>query len=120
MWRRAEATQPARARHRNQVTDATVWSQAPTVLLVLLGAVGLGRTWFGVGLALAYGLGMAATLTAAGLLLLGLRDRPDRFRPSDGLRRRTARLVAGTPVLTALLVLVVGIGLTARGVAGSI
>ena len=62
----------------------------------------------------------AVGLTAAGLLLLGLRDRPDRFRPSDGLRRRTARLVAGTPVLTALLVLVVGIGLTARGVAGSI
>ena len=93
---------------------------SPTALLVLLGAVGLGRTWFGVGLALAYGLGMAATLTAAGLLLLGLRDRLDRFRPSDGLRRRTARLVAATPVLTALLVLVVGIGLTARGVAGSI
>ena len=89
-------------------------------MLVLLGAIGLGRTWFGVGLVLAYGLGMAATLTAAGLLLVGLRDRLDRVRPSDRVRRRTARLVAATPVITALLVLVVGLGLTARGVTGSI
>jgi hypothetical protein len=42
---------------------------------VLLGAIALGRTWFGVLLIVAYGLGMAATLTAAGLVLLRLRDR---------------------------------------------
>ena len=53
---------------------------SPTALLVLLGAIGLGRTWFGVGLVLSYGVGMAATLTAAGLLLVGLRDRLDRVR----------------------------------------
>ena len=62
---------------------------SPTALLVLLGAIGLGRTWFGVGLVLGYGLGMAVTLTAAGLLLLGLRDRLDRVELSDRLRRRT-------------------------------
>ena len=89
------------------------WCPSPTALLVLLGAIGLGRTWFGVGLVLSYGLGMAATLTAAGLLLVGLRDRLDRVRLSDRLRRHTARLVAATPVLTALLVLVVGLGLAA-------
>jgi ABC-type nickel/cobalt efflux system permease component RcnA len=86
---------------------------------VLLGAIGLGRTWFGVGLVLSYGLGMAATLTAAGLLLVGLRDRLDRVRISDGLRRRTARLAAATPVLTALLVLVVGLGLAVRSLSGT-
>ena len=91
---------------------------SPTALLVLLGAIGLGRTWFGVGLVLSYGLGMAATLTAAGLLLVVLRDRLDRVRFSDRLRRRTAYLVAATPVLTALLVLVVGLGLAARSLAG--
>jgi hypothetical protein len=63
---------------------------------------------------------MAATLTAAGLLLVGLRDRLDRVRISDRLRHRAARLVAVTPVLTALLVLVVGLGLAARSVTGSV
>ena len=91
---------------------------SPTALVVLLGAIGLGRTWFGVGLVISYGLGMAATLTAAGLLLVGLRDRLDPARLSDRLRHRTARLAAATPVLTALLVLVVGLGLVARGVTG--
>ena len=67
---------------------------------------------------LAYGLGMAATLTAAGLLLVGLRDRLDRVRLSAGLRRRTTRLVAATPMLTALLVLIVGLGLAARSLTG--
>ena len=67
---------------------------------------------------LGYGLGMAATLTAAGLLLLGLRDRLDRVELSDRLRRRAARLAAATPVLTALLVLVVGLGLAVRGLTG--
>ncbi len=93
---------------------------SPTALLVLLGAIGLGRTWFGVGLVLSYGLGMAGTLTAAGLLLVGLRDRLDRVTFSDRLRRRSARLVAATPALTALLVLVVGLGLAARSLTGDL
>src|SRR5262249_37665624 len=42
---------------------------SPSALVVLLGAVALGRTWFGVGLVIAYGLGMAATLMVAGLVL---------------------------------------------------
>ena len=67
---------------------------------------------------LGYGLGMAATLTAAGLLLLGLRDRLDRVELSDRLRRQATRLAAATPVLTAILVLVVGLGLAARGLTG--
>jgi ABC-type nickel/cobalt efflux system permease component RcnA len=91
---------------------------SPTALLVLLGAIGLGRTWFGVVLVLCYGLGMAATLTAAGLLLVGLRDRLERVRVSDGLRQRTAWLMAAAPVLTAALVLVVGVGIAVRGLAG--
>jgi hypothetical protein len=41
-------------------------------------------SWFGVGLVIAYGLGLAVTLTAAGLLLLGLRDRPERVQAPTG------------------------------------
>jgi ABC-type nickel/cobalt efflux system permease component RcnA len=48
---------------------------SPTALVVLLGAAALGRLWLGVVLIIFYGLGMAATLTAAGLLLLRIRDR---------------------------------------------
>ncbi len=48
---------------------------SPTALVVLLGAAALGRLWLGIVLIICYGLGMAATLTAAGLLLLRIRDR---------------------------------------------
>ncbi|MFJ8961508.1 nickel/cobalt transporter [Lentzea sp. NPDC102401] len=80
---------------------------SPSALVVLLGAIALGRTWFGVLLVLGYGLGMATTLTAVGLLLVRLRDRlaaVERFRD-----RFTA-----LPAITAGLVLVVGLGLVAR------
>ena len=43
---------------------------SPSALVVLLGAIALGRTWFGITLVLCYGIGMAATLTAAGILLV--------------------------------------------------
>ena len=85
---------------------------SPSALVVLLGAVALGRTVFGVLLVLAYGMGMAGTLTAVGLVLVRLRDR---FDASD-LRRRLPRLVAVSafaPVVTAGLVFVVGLGLAA-------
>jgi ABC-type nickel/cobalt efflux system permease component RcnA len=90
---------------------------SPSALIVLLGAVALGRTGFGIALVLGYGLGMAATLTAAGLLLVRLRDRLARtVQGTERLSRLTslARLV---PAMTACLVLVVGLGLTARGLA---
>jgi len=91
---------------------------SPSALVVLLGAIALGRTWFGVLLVLGYGLGMAGTLTAAGLLLGRLRDRLERLAVPDRLRHATARLAAAMPTLTAALVLVVGLGLAARAAIG--
>jgi ABC-type nickel/cobalt efflux system permease component RcnA len=90
---------------------------SPSALVVLLGAVALGRTWFGVLLVLAYGIGMAGMLTAAGLLLVKFRDRLERLS-SERVRQRMRRLIAAAPVLTAGMVLVVGIGLTVRAVLG--
>nr|WP_042193309.1 nickel transporter [Kibdelosporangium sp. MJ126-NF4]CEL20694.1 Inner membrane protein [Kibdelosporangium sp. MJ126-NF4]CTQ89607.1 Inner membrane protein [Kibdelosporangium sp. MJ126-NF4] len=87
---------------------------SPSALVVLLGAVALGRTWFGVLLGLAYGLGMAAMLTAAGLLLVRFADRFDGWTT----RPRMRRLVAAAPSITAAMVLLVGVGLTARAVLG--
>jgi ABC-type nickel/cobalt efflux system permease component RcnA len=88
---------------------------SPSALVVLLASIGLGRTVFGVSLVLAYGLGMAATLTGAGFLLVRMRGRLER-RAADLRRRRwLTRLVAATPVLTATLVLLVGLALVTRG-----
>jgi nickel/cobalt exporter len=81
---------------------------SPSALVVLLGAIGLGRTWFGVLLVLAYGAGMAAVLTAAGLLLIRLRDR------WSGRLRLGARLSRLVPTGTAALVLLVGSALAVR------
>lgn len=82
---------------------------SPSALVVLLGAIGLGHTWFGVLLVAAYGVGMAGTLTAAGLLLIRLRNRFP-ARPGRALTR-LARLV---PAGSAVLVLCVGLGLAGR------
>ncbi|MDY7087911.1 MAG: sulfite exporter TauE/SafE family protein [Actinomycetota bacterium] len=85
---------------------------SPSALIVLLGAAALGRTVFGVLLVLAYGLGMAATLTAAGLLLVRLRHRLEgRWRLADRWR-------AVSPSATAALIIVVGLGLAGRALTG--
>ncbi len=91
---------------------------SPSALLVLLAAIALGRTAFGVILVLGYGLGMAGALTAAGLILVRLRGRLGKL--FDGRTAATARLVNALPVVTACLVLVVGVGLTLRAVGGAI
>ena len=83
---------------------------SPSALVVLLASVALGRTAFGVLLVLAYGLGMAATLAVAGLTLIRLEARLS--------RRATARWAAVAriiPAVTAVLVLLVGLFLAARG-----
>ncbi|MFI6699407.1 nickel transporter [Streptomyces sp. NPDC050509] len=85
---------------------------SPSALVVLLGAVALSRTSFGVLLVVGYGVGMALTLTAAGLLLAGGGSRLAALgeRRLPALRRWTPY---GT-VLTAFAVLAVGIGFTLR------
>ncbi|MFE9385237.1 nickel/cobalt transporter [Streptomyces sp. NPDC007025] len=95
---------------------------SPSALVVLLGAVALGRTAFGVLLVLGYGLGMALTLTAAGVALVKFRDA---LTGSQRLSRlASSRVVTHLgrrgPALTAGLVVAVGLGLTARAFFGSL
>jgi len=92
---------------------------SPSALLVLLAATALGRTWFGVFLVLGYGVGMALALCAAGLLLVRLRGRLDRLVGGTRLARAD-RLLAVLPVLTALLVLGVGVLLALRAAGGTV
>jgi ABC-type nickel/cobalt efflux system permease component RcnA len=92
---------------------------SPSAVLVLLAAVALGRTVFGVALVVGYGVGMASALTAAGLLLVRMRGRLDRAL----MARRfgwLARVADALPLLTGVLVLLVGVGLALRAVSGSI
>jgi nickel/cobalt transporter (NicO) family protein len=89
---------------------------SPSAVVVLLGGIALGQAWFGVALVLAYGVGMAATLTGIGLLLAHLRTRMDhRLHLASGLLlTRLGRLL---PVATASVIVLVGIGLAVQGAA---
>jgi len=92
---------------------------SPSALLVLLAAVTLGRTVFGIVLVLGYGVGMALALTAAGLLLLRLRGRIGSML-GRGRLHGVQRVARALPVLTAVLVLLVGIGLALQALAGTV
>jgi ABC-type nickel/cobalt efflux system permease component RcnA len=85
---------------------------SPSALVVLLGAIALGRTWFGILLVVGYGAGMAATLMGVGLLLARSRRLLERRALSPLVRSVAARL----PLATAGLVVVVGVGLAAQAV----
>jgi nickel/cobalt transporter (NicO) family protein len=80
----------------------------PSALVVMLGAIALHRTAFGLVLVVAFSLGLAFTLTGVGLLVLYARRFIDRV-PSS---RPLFRLV---PVLSAGLVTSLGVVLTLRG-----
>lgn len=83
---------------------------SPSALVVLLGGIALGRTWFGIVLVVAYGAGMAATLVAAGLALHRLRDRLVAWSDSG----RWARLAPALPVITSALIVLGGAGVAVR------
>jgi ABC-type nickel/cobalt efflux system permease component RcnA len=90
---------------------------SPSAVVVVLGAIALGRTWFGVILVVAYGLGMAATLTGGGVLLLRARDILDRRVETFGRSRLLLASSRMLPTATAIVIMVVGLYLAARGAA---
>jgi hypothetical protein len=83
-------------------------------VVVLLGATAIGRAWFGVLLVVFYGIGMAATLVAAGLLLSWARHRFEVRARGE----RMLRFAALIPVATALVVTVSGLWLVVRAAVG--
>jgi nickel/cobalt transporter (NicO) family protein len=89
---------------------------SPSAVVVLLGGIALGRAWLGVALVLAYGVGMAATLTGVGLLLARVRAGVDRrlALPAGSLPARLAGLL---PAATASVILLVGLVVAAGGAA---
>ena len=90
---------------------------SPSALVVLLGAVALGRAWFGVVLVVAYGAGMAITLTGTGLLLSRASRRLGAGAGAAYSQRmqRVVRIVRLLPFATAVVVLTVGVVIAAQG-----
>ncbi|WP_121746090.1 sulfite exporter TauE/SafE family protein [Streptomyces sp. E2N166] len=96
---------------------------SPSAVVVLVGAAALGQAWFGLLLVLAYGVGLALTLTAAGVAVVRLGGGAGRL-----LRRRprwTSGPLAGlvrraTPLGSAFVVVVLGAGLVFRGAASAL
>ncbi|MGV9254486.1 nickel transporter [Streptomyces sp. NPDC003697] len=96
---------------------------SPSAVVVLVGAAALGKAWFGLLLVVAYGLGLALTLTAAGFAVVRLGT------GLTGVLRRRPRWTAGpltalvrrcAPLGSALVVLALGAGLVLRGAASAL
>jgi nickel/cobalt transporter (NicO) family protein len=83
----------------------------PSALVVLLGAIAQHEVALGLLLIVAFSVGLAATLTALGLLVVHAR----RILPRG---RLTGRLATALPAASALAIVVVGCMLTARAVPG--
>lgn len=88
---------------------------SPSALLVFLGGITLGRAWFGVLLVVAYGVGIAATLLAAGHLLVRARNRMERGG-RHGRWRRVERVTLALPLITSTLIVVGGLVIAYRAV----
>ncbi len=87
---------------------------SPSAVVVILGAIALHRTWFGVVLVLAYGVGMALTLTGAGLLLLKTRGALERRARTSTWRDRLLVVDRVLPTVTGAVIVVVGTVLAAQ------
>lgn len=90
---------------------------SPSAVVVLVGAAALGQAWFGFLLVLAYGAGLALTLTAAGFLVVRVGERVARRTRERAQGRLLTLAHRLAPLSTAAVVLALGCGLVLRGVA---
>ncbi|MYY87520.1 nickel transporter, partial [Streptomyces sp. SID335] len=87
---------------------------SPSAVVVLVGAAALGEAWFGLLLVVAYGVGLAGTLTAAGFLVVRVGSFAGRRVGPEWVRRGARRFL---PLGSACVVLVLGCGLVFKGAA---
>ncbi|WP_405832442.1 sulfite exporter TauE/SafE family protein [Streptomyces sp. NBC_01176] len=96
---------------------------SPSAVVVLVGAAALGQAWFGLLLVLAYGVGLALTLTAAGFAVVKLgsgmnRALAKRPRWAEGTAAALVRRTA--PLGSAFVVVALGAGLVFKGAASAL
>lgn len=88
---------------------------SPSAVVVLVGAAALGEAWFGLLLVLAYGVGLAVTLTAAGFVVVRVGSLAGRrVQGPRWLHRATHRFL---PLGSAFVVVALGCGLVFKGAA---
>ncbi|WP_128375549.1 nickel transporter [Streptomyces cavernae] len=96
---------------------------SPSAVVVLVGAAALGKAWFGFLLVIAYGVGLALTLTAAGFVVVKAGDGMNRLldrRPRLAGGPAVALLRKAAPLGSALVVVALGAGLVIRGAASAL
>jgi len=81
----------------------------PSALVVLLSAIALHRIGFGLALIVAFSLGLAATITAIGLVAV-------LARRAFGRLSFNGRLVRALPAVSALVILLVGVAITVKAI----
>ncbi|MFJ3673059.1 nickel transporter [Streptomyces sp. NPDC090106] len=95
---------------------------SPSAVVVLVGAMALGQAWFGFLLVVAYGVGLALTLTAAGFAVVRLGTGMNRLlerRPRWTTHPFAALVRRSAPLMSALLVVALGAGLVLKGAASA-
>ncbi|PWI19496.1 nickel transporter [Streptomyces sp. Act143] len=96
---------------------------SPSAVVVLVGAMALGQAWFGFLLVVAYGVGLALTLTAAGFAVVRLGTGMNRLldrRPRWTMHPLTALVRRYAPLMSAFLVVALGAGLVLKGAASAL
>ncbi|MES5822503.1 sulfite exporter TauE/SafE family protein [Streptomyces sp. RG80] len=96
---------------------------SPSAVVVLVGAMALGQAWFGFLLVVAYGVGLALTLTAAGFAVVKLGNGMNRLldrRPRWTTHPVTALVRRSAPLMSAFLVVALGAGLVLKGAASAL
>ncbi len=79
----------------------------PAALVLMLSAISLGQVSLGLGLVLSFSLGLAAVLTSLGLLLISAKHLFEKM-PNK------VNLMQGLPILSALCITLVGLGITVQ------
>ncbi|MFE9775459.1 nickel transporter [Streptomyces sp. NPDC005931] len=96
---------------------------SPSAVVVLVGAAALGQAWFGLLLVVAYGGGLALTLTAAGYAVVGAGSGMARLlerRPRWTAGPVVSRVRRSAPLGSAFVVVALGAGLVFRGAASAL
>ncbi|WAX80818.1 HoxN/HupN/NixA family nickel/cobalt transporter [Streptomyces sp. KMM 9044] len=96
---------------------------SPSAVVVLVGAAALGHAWFGLLLVVAYGVGLALTLTAAGYAVVKAGSGVNRLlarRPHWTARPAVALMRRSAPLGSAFVVVALGAGLVFRGAASAL
>jgi ABC-type nickel/cobalt efflux system permease component RcnA len=82
----------------------------PEALSILVLAVGVHRTALGLAMIVAFGAGLAAVLVGLGLVMVTARDAFSGLRPA-----RDPVLLHALPVVSAVVVVLLGLAMTASG-----